>query len=727
MTSTATPAAPTPPTSFWRRASHMASSLLLQRDDGQAWPGAPVSDPRAQILLTSFLVLVVELTCIRWLPSAIRNLGFFANFVLLATMLGSGIGLLTARNRSLAVFSFPAALAFLALMVLSNRWEVQITSANLLYYGDYNTEGRQTLILLPVLFLLVTAVFVPLGRALGRLLPSLPPLQAYTWDILGSLGGIAFFFLIAVLSLPPLVWFGAILITLLLLVPGRRWAVTVVLLAVPMAVSTYLSLGAYWSPYYKITLQRDPDGSLMLNVNNLGHQRISVTSEKEPFYFVPYQLFKGADFKEALIIGAGNGSDVAAALANGVGRIDAVEIDPTIAQIGAKYNPEHPFDDQRVTVHINDGRAFLNNAQRKYDLIIFALADSLTLTSGMNNIRLESFLLTEEAMAEAKKHLTDDGVLVVYNYYRTDWLLKKKAGIIEDAFGSPPYAVTYGGEGRAAVFLAGPKLAKLDPATAVPYSETPVPPGGESLRLKDLPKVGSGILKADATTVAPATDDWPFLYLETRTIPDLYIAALAFVVVVALVLMRWAGSTSGFRSVDGHFFFLGAAFLLLETKSLVEFGLLFGTTWMVNTLVFFAILLGVLLAIGINAKFQIRRTNWLYAALALALVVAYLAPPSTFLSVEPAGLRYVLTAAFVFLPILIANVVFSSSFKDTDAADNAFGSNLLGLMFGGVLEYVSLLTGYRALSLVVLLLYAIAFFLHRRARIALPAPSGVKG
>ena len=80
-----------------------------------------------------------------------------------------------------------------------------------------------------------------------------------------------------------------------------------------------------------------------------------------------------------------------------VGHVDAVEIDPVIARLGRLYHPEQPFSDPRVTVHIDDGRSFLRKSTDKYDLIIFALPDSLTLTSQFASLRLESFLFTEES------------------------------------------------------------------------------------------------------------------------------------------------------------------------------------------------------------------------------------------------------------------------------------------------------------------------------------------
>ncbi len=172
------------------------------------------------------------------------------------------------------------------------------------------------------------------------------------------------------------------------------------------------------------------------------------------------------------------------------------------------------------------------------------------------------------------------------------------------------------------------------------------------------------------------------------------------------------GSRTPIAAFSPHFFALGAAFLLLETRSLATFGLLFGTTWLVNALVFVAILLSVLLAIAVNARSRPRRAP-LYAGLGLALAVAFLLPPSALL-VDPAWLRYGLSALVTFAPVFFANLVFTRSFQDTRSADMAFASNLIGATFGGVLEYAALITGYRGLLLVVAGLYVAAFVLGSR-------------
>jgi hypothetical protein len=155
-------------------------------------------------------------------------------------------------------------------------------------------------------------------------------------------------------------------------------------------------------------------------------------------------------------------------------------------------------------------------------------------------------------------------------------------------------------------------------------------------------------------------------------------------------------------------FFMGAAFLLLETKNIVQFALLFGTTWLVNALVFAGVLLAVLAAVEISRHVTIRRPVWLYAALLAALVAAWAVPADSLLSLSAIP-RFVLAVLLAFTPILLANLIFSQRFRETSDSAVAFGANLLGAMIGGLLEYTSLSLGYRWLLVMVAVLYALAY------------------
>jgi Spermine/spermidine synthase domain len=719
--------------------SAVSSSATAARP---AWPGALISRPDVQLFLTSLLGLYAELLFIRWMPAHVRYLSYFTNFILLASFLGLGVGILsTRRSLPLGPKVFPVLILGAAILIAVSRFELIIGSQGILYYGagENGSAPPENALVLPAAFLVVALIFVCVGRPLGRLLSLVtPPLRAYALDIGGSLAGIAAFFVLSWFEMPPVVWFAGLLVIMVLL-SGPTWLDRALMVA-PLALAAVIawSIGAnyWWSPYYKIGLTPTSDGhGWALNVNESGHQSMLPSDEKEPFYRAPYDLFGQGQFRHALIIGAGSGSDTAIALRNGVGHVDADEIDPVIARLGAQFHPEQPFSDPRVAVHIDDGRAFLRNSTDKYDLIIFALPDSLTLTSQFASLRLESFLFTLESFREGRDHLTPDGVMVLYNYYRDPWLLRKLAGMLETEFGTPPYAISYGGWGRAGVLVDGPRLQTLlaaRPDLAQPYTpiRSATPQLNEDPDAILLPVVGRGVLSRsnpaddpDPTPPAPATDDWPLMYLRAPALPVVYLLGLGMVAVIALGLIFGLAPREARSGFNAHMFFLGAAFMLLETRSLVTFSLLFGNTWLVNSLVFFAILCSVMLAVFLSSKLPIRPTPLLYGLLIGSLVLAYVVPADAFLSIESSALRYAIASTVAFLPVFLANLVFAGSFKLTGvAADIAFASNLLGIMVGGMLEYTSLLLGYRNLLLFVIAFYVISGLLLRGSKV--PATVG---
>lgn len=708
------------------------------------------SRPQTRLFLTSLLALYAELLCIRLIPAYVRFVGYFSNFILLASFLGLGVGILSARRTSwppLGIRVFPWLLLGVVGLVAVTRFELRIESAGVLYYGasEEGPASQENALVLPAAFLLVALLFVCLGRPLGLLLSQVtPPLRAYGVDIAGSLAGVAAFFVLSLTEQPPAVWLGglAVLVVAVLLLSRPRW-LDLPVIAAPLLLAVYvghaIGMGYWWSPYYRVGLAPvvEHPGSWVLTVNNVGHQMLLPAGAREPFYRAPYEIFGRGTFKRALIIGAGSGSDVAIALQNGVEHVDAVEIDPVIQRLGSEYHPDRPYDDERVAVHVDDGRSFLRRTDQRYDLIVFALPDSLTLTSQFASLRLESFLFTTESFREARDRLDDGGVLVLYNYYRETWLLRKLAAMLEEVFENPPYVMSYGGWGRAAVLVNGPRLASIiadQPELLQTYEE------GQTVlrRLEEdpdavlLPVIGTGLMRAgtriegetpaggDALTSVAATDDWPLMYLPTRGVPGVYLWGLAMVTVCAVGLVFGLGSRDAWRGFNGHMFFLGAAFMLLETKSLVSFSLLFGSTWLVNSLVFFAILSSVLLAVVVSARLPAGPPVALYGVLFASLLVAYLLPADALLAIRETPVRYGLASAIAFLPIFVANLVFAGAFRLAGrAADVAFASNLLGAMAGGMLEYTALALGYRHLLLVALAFYALSALLLHRHRLPL--------
>ena len=681
-----------------------------------------------RLFLTSAVLLFTELLLIRWIPAEVVYVGFFSNFILMGSFLGIGVGILYGRAGATAGtdgraragpgagrLPFPPFAVLLLVVVAligTAKLDVELVSPNDIFFGLADTSNSNLgVIVLPLVVALVTIVMAALATPLGGLLVSMPPLRAYTFDILGSLVGIAAFTCLSALQTPPPAWFGALAVGLALLglgkgvVRGRVPVALAVLSAAAMVGVVGLSVTQLhrdtWSPYYRISVYRS-DGWERINVNGIPHQSIQLSTPVNAglYYEQVYKWFPDRTFGRVLVVGAGGGTDVQYALAHGAQHVDAVEIDPAILQLGRNTNPGHPYQDPRVTTYTEDGRAFLRNTSATYDLIVFALPDSLTLVSSTSNIRLESFLFTTQAFESVRQHLAPGGVFTLYNFYRQPWLVQRLAGMLHGVFPGPilvhPFTQL---NSEAASLAAGPGLASAASVSTIPAAD-----------------IASGSYLQQAPQ--PATDDWPFLYLFNPSIAGYYLIALGLILTWALVL-AWRGarvSGTSLRRFSPHFFALGAAFLLLETRSLVTYSLLFGTTWIVNSLVFFAILLSVLAAILVAARVRVTNARWLYLALFVALALNFLLPPAALL-LDPPWVRYALASLLAFAPVFCANLVFTYSFRDTRTADMAFASNLLGAMVGGVLEYASLITGYQALLILVGALYGLAYLFARRWRV----------
>jgi SAM-dependent methyltransferase len=672
------------------------------RASGHVYAGGDVvggTHDRWNLFLCSFTILFVELICIRWIPAYIRYLGYFTNVVLLGAFLGIGLGILQARRRLDLQTFFPPALVLLVWVVSTFQLQLTINSSQEVFNGlteRITVHGPESFFLLPLVFGVVTLLFTVLGQNLGRLLAVVrPPLTAYTIDVAGSIAGSLLFALVSFLGAPPGVWFGLATLGVLAL-PQRGGLVRVlnagILLGVVVGVSV-LGRSSFWSPYYRIDVQPRPGHGWALFVNNIGHQDMvsyAFNMRHSLYYIVPFRTFHFLPSTRELIIGAGSGNDANVALHNGIRHITAVEIDPTIYDLGRRLHPDHIYQKPGVHVVIDDGRAFLERTHGTYDLIVFALPDSLALTSSFANLRLESYLFTREAFEAARRHLSPNGVLVLYNNYRAPWVMHKLAGMLTEVFhGQAPFGRVWTWHAPApvvgAVLMDGPRLGMLPPALYAVH------------RIGGAPGVDS------------ATDDWPFLYLKAHGVPAIYLQAIALVWLLAAAGILLSLDRRGLRRFDAALFFTGLAFLLLEAKSIVNFTLLFGTTWLVNALVIVGILATVLLANWVNAATRLRLDlRLLYLGLALAVALNLLLPFQDLL-VPNLALRYVLSCAVLFSPILLANLIFGRLFGDTLTPDIAFASNLLGAFVGGTLEYLSLQIGYHLLLLPVAAAYALSW------------------
>ena len=670
-----------------------------------------------RLFFCGFLILFLELVLIRYLAGSVWNMGFFPNLVLMAVFIGMGLGFLFHQHISEehSPWFFQASVFVLGLLVILLYYKHPTVPGFSSWIGNLGGEvffsqspheaGIWDYLIFIIIFISVVSIFILISQRTAKFFRQFAPLRAYTLDISGSCAGILAFMAMSWFQLPAWIWFLLLIPLFVIVLNGSLIKTVVPVVAVLLVAAFYvhkqdqqlLMDRAYegvvevkWSPYQKVEYIRKPTQHIF--VNGLGHQNmVSPRELPNSLYALPYRYReknKRPQTENVLVIGAGSGNDVATALLFGAKLVDAVEIDPVIAGLGKKYHPAQAYKDRRVNLVVDDARAFMTNTNRKYDLIVFALTDSLVKVSPMAQLRLENYIFTEQAVQTAYNLLKKDGNIVFYNFYRLPWIKEKIERMTYTGIGRYPLTRTRKNSDFS-VMIVDSNLDVAPPKTAEMNLDVPV-------------------------------DDWPFLYLKHRGIPAVYLKVIAglavFVVILSFVLRRSVKNPdenpANDRYIKGAFFFMGVAFLLLETKSVIQFSLLFGTTWLNNSLVFLAVLVFVLLANHLANLFP--RPGLLKLSYFLLIVMCLLQliyPLSNLLKIQSSALRFVLASLLTFSPIFFANLIFSITFRDRPLAEHLFGWNLFGAFVGGILEYTSMAVGYNFLSVIVAISYTIVFAL----------------
>jgi hypothetical protein len=666
------------------------------------------------IVLVTMLSLLLELVLIRWLASVFPVYAFYKNFTMLACFLGLGAGYAVAERQPCAPALVLPMLALFVGVITLLRFDTGLTYL-IFSVGWHDTFDMPVYFLLGASFIICACICYPVGQLCGKLLHSSNSLNAYSFNLVGSVLGVMALFVMSLYWLPPVIWFAVTGGIMLLFVLSRdqflsvgiaSFCVLLAILAWPVQPETQ----RIYSPYQLLERAAKPDGLMQIlsggnyyqKVYNFAESKRGLESDRDryvrAYYEFPYNFKK--DPGRVAIVGSGSGNDVATALRMGAEHVDAIEIDPAIAFLGTKYHPERPYDDPRVTLSINDARNFFRTADQKYDLIVYGVLDSHTALSHASNLRVDSYVYTREGIAEAFKLLNPNGVLSISFTLLNDALGFKLSHILRDLPGAgKPLAVRvrYDFSGTTAFIVKKGQPVTMPDASAF-----------ASIGFTDV----SDYFAQPYPESAIPTDDWPFFYMVERAYPFTYMMALGMILLLSYFFVR---KTIGFSDpIDRSylpFFFLGSGFMLVETKAITELGLHLGGTWVVIAAAITLVLVMAYLANLIVTRTKLKLAGPAYVGLFASLLVGYgLATSHGQWTFGPPLMQLALSCLVLTIPLFFAGIIFSSLIGEARInISTAFAYNLMGALFGGVMEYNSMYFGFAFLYLLALGFYSLAW------------------
>jgi len=134
------------------------------------------------------------------------------------------------------------------------------------------------------------------------------------------------------------------------------------------------------------------------------------------------------------------------------------------------------------------------------------------------------------------------------------------------------------------------------------------------------------------------------------------------------------------------FFFLGAGFMLVETKAITELGLAFGNTWQVIAIAMASILVMAFLANGVVRYLRLSNPYLAYLLLIVSVVVAGGLPvPAACPRLWRAESE---TVFMLTCPLFFSGIVFSTLLSVERRISSAMSMNLMGALVGGVLDII---------------------------------------
>ena len=691
-----------------------------------------------KIVVVAAVSLFIELILIRWQASLFPVFGLYKNYTLLACFCGLGIGYAMAGKRLVLPATLPllAALTGSLLLlhyygggdILSSFFVVPVWEESYVAAAPaiQSSVARHIVHDIPVYglliltFLLNAYALIPIGQYAGFLMNRMAPLAGYGCNLAGSVLGVGLLFLLSWQWAGPDIWFTLAVVPLLWLqsavANARKLGIAAAVFCILMLSWPFTPLTqTIFSPYQTIQVLTKGDGLAALTASGTYYQKIyDFSPQHRPgkdntylkqvigHYELPFRT--AASLDRVAVIGAGTGNDVAAALRVGAKQVDAVEIDPVIYQLGAKRHPEHPYDNPNVHGIINDARSFLRQSGDSYDAIVYGVLDSHVLLSHGSNVRLDSFVYTQEGLRDAFAHVKPGGILSVSFALQGIKMGPKIFRMIDNLQpDGSPVAILTGYDNQATTTYIIKKGGQV------------VPPKNfiDEHSLRDVTQAYHD--HNDGTIDLP-NDNWPFLYMDQRTFPATYVVSLALVLALSAVLMRNFLPRQKPTLRLAPFFFLGSGFMLVETKAITEFGLLFGNTWHVVGLAIIGVLVMAFFANWLCLRWTPRSLGGVWAGLFTMVALGYLV--AAFGGTAPIDSALIVWKALLLVcPLFFSGILFSTLLSDAEDTSGAMAHNLVGAMLGGVLEYNAMEFGFASLYLIALALYAVAWGLSSSPQI----------
>lgn len=457
-----------------------------------------------------------------------------------------------------------------------------------------------------------------------------------------------------------------------------------------------------FSPYGKLEIKTVHEGRLLISANGVPFQHcasmppvdrlesLSGTTHMQPHSELfrhelarlralsyPIRANQGK-LDDVLVLGAGSGNDVAFLLSNGARKIDAVERDAVLLELGDRH-PDKPYQNPAVKTYIDDPRAFLSRTNKRYDLIDFCQVSPGRTHDAFYPIRLNAFLHTVEALNQALAHLKPTGIVFVG---LADDSKSARRLLATLRASNTPYKISAGQKAaldKSTWCLAGPGLAHFKKSNPWLFAQ-----------FTDLNSLD------ESSDTRVVSDNWPFLQTGIDTYEGLWLIVELALCMVALVCLRRTPGASPEAA------FIGAILCIAAFLTSAAIVLLIGCKWFVQpaTLSALCLLLAAAFSLPIAAS---GRTLFLVSIVTCVLAL-----------ISSGGMLVV----FLFLLLGQLCLVLARAGSTTTTPHLVLASILVGACAGWIGKTLVLWTGLKlmlALCMLVISLVYLAGRLRQRA------------